>query len=138
MPISSGFGGFGGQTGTIGQGQRDSSPRKRVSSPDLGVGQIKLDPPRRFNGAKKPGVDKWIAAMTTWMTLMSYPARKWVLIASTRLGGHALSRYSSHVKGADQMDQPVWGTWTEFCGALRRIFSPLDDEEEARRQLKEL
>ena len=76
--------------------------------------------------------------MTTWMTLMSYPARKWILIASTRLEGHALSWYSSHTRRTDLGEPADWRSWTEFCGALRRTFAPLDDEEDARRQLKEL
>ena len=76
--------------------ERYSTLRGRAYSPELGIGQMKLEPPSRYNGAKRPGVGKWIDAMTTWMSLMNYPTSKWVLIASTRLEGHALSWYTAH------------------------------------------
>ena len=62
---------------------RYSWARERTQSPELGIGQMKLEAPGKYNGAKKPGVGKWIHAMTTWMSLMRYPERQWVLIAST-------------------------------------------------------
>ena len=120
------------------RGHIQSSQRGRPASPELGIGQMKLEPPSRFNGAKKPGVGKWIDAMTTWLTLMNYPTTKWVLIASTRLEGHALSWYTAHARSVTDGIGRDWYGWAEFCDALRHTFAPLDDEEDARRQLKEL
>ena len=39
----------------------------------LPIGQLKLEAPPRFNGARRPGAQKWLESMTTWMTLMNYP-----------------------------------------------------------------
>ena len=118
--------------------ERYSTLRGCAYSPELGIGQMKLEPPSRYNGAKRPGVGKWIDAMTTWMSLMNYPANKWVLIASTRLEGHALSWYTAHARSVQEGTGRDWQSLTEFVGALRKNFAPLDDEEDTRRQLKEL
>ena len=63
--------------------ERYSTLRGRAYSPELGIRQMKLEHPSRYNGAKRPRVGKWIDAMMTWMSLMNYPANKWVLITST-------------------------------------------------------
>ena len=94
---------------------------------------MKLEPPSRYNGAKRPGVGKWIDAMTTWMLLMNYPANKWVLITSTRLEGHALSWYIAHARSVQEDTGQEWQSWAKFTGAMRKDFAPLDDEEDAHR-----
>ena len=68
----------------VGAGERETYSwlRGHAISPKLEIGQMKLELPSQYNGAKKPGVGKWIDAMTTWMSLINCPTKKWVLIAS--------------------------------------------------------
>ena len=49
----------------------------------LPIGQLKLEAPPRFNGARRLGAQTWLESMTTWMTLMNYPWGQWILISST-------------------------------------------------------
>ena len=69
---------------------------------------------------------------------MNYLANKWVLITLTRLEGHALSWYTAHAQSVQKGAGRDWNDWAEFVRALRKTFAPLDNEEDAHRQLKEL
>ena len=39
----------------------------------VGMGQMKLDPPPRYNGNRRPGPRPWLASMERYMRLMRYP-----------------------------------------------------------------
>ena len=49
-----------------------------------------------------------------------------------------MSWYAVHAKSVQEGTGQEWQSWAEFTGALRKNFAPLDDEEDARHQLKEL
>ena len=104
----------------------------------MGIGQLKLEAPARFNGARRPGAQKWIEQMTTWMSLMNYPREQWILISSTRLEGHVSSWFSAQQKSIQQGQRTPWLSWEQYSQDLIKTFAPLDEEEDARRQLKEL
>ena len=104
----------------------------------LPIGQLKLEAPPRFNGARRPGAQKWLESMTTWMTLMNYPRDQWILISSTRLEGHVSSWFSAQMKSIQRGQRGQWLSWEQYSQELIKIFAPLDEEEDARRQLKEL
>ena len=55
----------------------------------VGMGQMKLDPPPRYNGNRRPGPRPWLAAMERYMRLMRYPARDWFDVLTMRVEGAA-------------------------------------------------
>ena len=69
---------------------------------------------------------------------MNYPRDQWILISSTRLEGHVSSWFSAQIKSIQQGQRGQWLSWEQYSQELIKIFAPLDEEEGARRQLKEL
>ena len=105
----------------------------------LGVGQLKLEGPTPFKGpGNRPGATKWLEKVATWMELMRYPADEWILICSTRLEGHAASWFSAQRKAVREGERRNWLDFAEFSREFVKAFSPHDEEEAARRDLKEL
>ena len=69
---------------------------------------------------------------------MRYLADEWILICSMRLEGHAASWFSAQRKAVREGERRNWLDFAEFSREFVNAFSPHDEEEAARRDLKEL
>ena len=69
---------------------------------------------------------------------MRYPADEWILICSTLLEGHAASWFSAQRRSIEAGNRGQWLDWNEFSCEFVKTFAPHDEEEAARRDLKEL
>lgn len=55
----------------------------------VGVGQMKLDAPPRYTGARRPGARVWLQQMERYMRLMRYAQEDWLDIVAMRVDGAA-------------------------------------------------
>ena len=119
------------QTGTVGT----SGGVPVVAS---GVGQMKLDPPPRYSGGRRPGARVWLSQMERYMRLMEFPAKKWLDIVAMRVDGSASTWINAQLAQITRGQRPRFVDWDDFQAAMIAAFEPVTETEEARKQLRAL
>ena len=101
-------------------------------------GHLKLEPPAKFTGKGLPTVRDWVEETENWLELSPCTPDQWIAIAGTRLEKGASSWYRSEkakVRDGRRMD---WANWPQFVHEITVAFSPITEEEQARKLLKGL
>ena len=102
------------------------------------MGQMKLDPPPRYAGGRRPGPRVWIAAMERYMRLMRYDPTDWIDVVAMRVDGAACSWVNAALVAIERGQRPPFADWADFRAALIAAFEPVTETEEARKQLRAL
>ena len=75
----------------VGKGATMGGPSLGGFMPQIaGVGQMKLEVPRRYSGKKQPTVRTWLSQMEHYMRLMKYAPTDWLDVVAMRVDGTAI------------------------------------------------
>ena len=100
--------------------------------------QMKLDPPPRYAGGRRPGPRAWIATQERYMRLMRYDPADWINVVAMRVDGAACSWVNAALVAIERGQRPPFADWADFRAALIAAFEPVTETEEARKQLRAL
>ena len=75
---------------------------------------MKLDPPPRYGGGRRPGVRVWLSHMERYMRLMKFPQADWLDIVAMRVEGAASSWMNAALVSIERNQRPRFLDWTDF------------------------
>ena len=101
-------------------------------------GHLKLEPPAKFTGKGLPTVRDWVEETENWLELSPCTPDQWIAIAGTRLEKGASSWFHSVKAKVRDGRRMEWANWPQFVQEITPAFSPITEEEQARKLLKAL
>ena len=126
--------GDGGLGATIGSQRTLGVPS--VAEPTMG--QMKLEAPVRYSGARRPGVRVWLRQMERYMRLMRFPQQDWIDVVETRTEGGASAWINAVLQDIERGRRDHFQSWADFRNAMIKAFEPITEVEEARKALRTL
>ena len=109
-----------------------------TSAPLAAAGEIKVDPPARYSGARVPGVRMWLRQVERWMSLRNFPQEKYVAVVANQTEGAAQAWINQVLQDIETGKRNPFADWEDFKAAMCAAFEPVTATEESRRQLRNL